>query len=365
MRQQPYCTELGATAACTRRLCEAVAYCGSRFPTRRQAKAFEAGEMFLGDSWFTGIRVAEWAASQGHSYFGALKTSIKCTPFDELITRMSDWPSGSNLVMECTSPKSGHKLICVGYKYSASKVLVFLGTKNAGTTKLGDPYIAKFPDANGNVAQRSVPRPDVISKYFNGSNVIDTHNQSRQFELALEKRWVTQNCFFRVDTTLIGMVVTDCWRAYKHALKKPITIKEFADSLSADCIYNPYSDTATVNSFLAIGGNEQALPPAEVGGGRQSDVSAVTEASTSTTVNVLIEHPFNNNPEREQSGNGRPIRRHCKFPSCSKTTAKMCFNRGCLQHSYESSHGSVFGVFYCTDHQYKHYERVLEGNGNV
>jgi hypothetical protein len=68
-------------------------------------------------------------------------------------------------------------------------------TKNAGSTKLGDPYIAKFPDEHGNVAQRSVPRPDVISKYFNDSNVIATHNQSRQFELALEKRWVTHDCF--------------------------------------------------------------------------------------------------------------------------------------------------------------------------
>jgi hypothetical protein len=362
MRQLQYCQELGATTACTLRLCQAAAYSGVKFSSRRQAFDNRAREAFLGDSWFTGVRVAKWAADVGHSYFGALKTSIKCSPYEELITKMSDYSSGTYLVMACTSPK-GHDLICIGYKYSASKVLVFLGTKNAGSTTPGEPYIAKFPDANGNVAQRSVPRPAVISNYFNDSNVIDTHNQACQFKLALEKRWVTQDCFFRVTTTLIGMTVTDCWRAYKHALK-PITIKEFADCLAHDCIYNPHSDVAALNTYLAISTDAIDTPrPAVETGGRQSDVSSVTEATT--TVNVFIEHPFNKNPEREQGGKGRPIRRHCKFPGCSKTTALMCFNRRCLQYSYECSHGTVFGVFYCTEHQYNHYERVLEGTGSA
>jgi hypothetical protein len=101
-------------------------------------------ESFLGDSWFTGVRVCEWAADNGHSYFGALKTSTKNTPYHELLDKMQDYPSGAELVMECSTPK-GHDLICIGYKYSASKVLVFLGTKNAGSTKPGEPYIARFP----------------------------------------------------------------------------------------------------------------------------------------------------------------------------------------------------------------------------
>jgi hypothetical protein len=188
-------------------------------PSRSKAKVDHSPESFIGDSWFTGVKVCEWAAEQGPAYFGALKTSIKFTPYQELIGKMQDWPSGSNLAMECTA--AGNKLICIGYKYSASKVLVFLGTKNSGSTKPGEPYVARFPDADGNVAQRSVPRPDVISKYFNDSNVVDSHNQSRQFGLALEKQWVTQDCYFRFDTTLIGMTVTDCWRAFSQTCNAP------------------------------------------------------------------------------------------------------------------------------------------------
>ena len=376
MQQQLFCKELGATAACTRRLCQTALYSGTKCASRRDAKADGSPEAFLGDSWFTGVKVTEWAAEHGHSYFGALKTSTKFTPFEELTTKMSDWPSGSYLVLECTTPK-GHDLICIGYKYSASKVLVFLGTKNSGSTKPGDPYVARFPDANGNVAQRNVQRPAVISEYFKDSNVIDSHNQARQYELALEKRWITKDCYFRVNTTLLGMTVTDCWRAYKQGMpakknKKTegdtITIKDFADRMAYDCIHNTYSDVASFNGYIpAIIEDEEAALPRMVGG-RQSDVSNVTEPTLRRPIaDIALEHPFRDNPELERDkGDGtkpRPIRRVCKAERCKKTYHKQCFNRECLDHRYMSSKGWVYGVFYCQQHMYLHYEAVQSGTG--
>ncbi|MFN9978461.1 MAG: hypothetical protein ACK53Y_01035, partial [bacterium] len=38
---------------------------------------------------------------------------------------------------------------------------------------------------------------------------IDTHNQLRQDNLKLEKKWLTQNTWFRLATMLIGVVVTN------------------------------------------------------------------------------------------------------------------------------------------------------------
>jgi hypothetical protein len=346
-------------------------------PSRREAEASGSPESFLGDSWFTGVKVAEWAAEEGHAYFGALKTSTKYTPFQELIDKMQNYPSGSYLVMECTTPK-GNNLICIGYKYSASKVLVFLGTKNAGSIKPGDPYVARFPDANSNVAQRNVPRPDVISKYFNDSNVIDSHNQVRQFELGLEKRWVVKDCYFRLDTTLIGITVADSWRAFKHAMpaKKHITIKEFADRIAYDCMYNCYSDTVSSNGYLAPVDDDV---PRTVGGGRQSDVSNITEPVLNAAV-VMAEHPFRDNPEMEPldaKGNTRPIRRRC--PACAEEnkkkaagekrknslTHKKCFHKQCLERRYKAGGKWVYGVFYCPEHYHCHYAAVLDGSGNV
>jgi hypothetical protein len=341
MRQQAYQDDLGATAACTRRLCEASSHAGVKFPSRKHAAIHDRPEAFIGDSWFIGVRVAEWAASHGHSYFGALKTSTKYTPYQELIDKMDAYPSGSNLVMECTTP-NGNKLICLGYKYSARKVLVFLGTKSSGFTKPGEPYIARFPDCQGNVAQRSVPRPDVVSRYFNDSNVADSHNQSRQFELALEKRWVTHACWFWLATTLIGMTVTDCWRAYKFAMpnknSKEITIKEFADRMAHDCTYNSHSSDASFNGYLPV--TTEAGVPQSVHAGLQDDVSTMT-ATTSDPIDlasIMAQHPFKDNPELEEhDGKMRSKRRRCSG-ACTvegrrKLTTKTCFHPRCQARS--------------------------------
>jgi hypothetical protein len=127
--------------------------------------------------------------------------------------------------------------------------------------------------------------------------------------------------------------------------------------MAYDCIHNPYSRDASINSYLAT---TDDVPLPEVGG-RQSDVSTITETTTTAT-NVFAQHPFKNNPEREKGGEGRPIRRTCKAPKCNKTYGKKCFHPICLDYSYESPHGTVYGLFYCPDHQYLHYENVLRGS---
>ena len=78
-----------------------------------------------------------------------------------------------------------------------------------GHTEEGKPYVAKWKDAHNNTRTRNVPHPDMISKYFGSSNVVDLFNQSRQFDLKLEKHWVTEDGYFRLITSLFGIVVTD------------------------------------------------------------------------------------------------------------------------------------------------------------
>ncbi len=46
--------------------------------------------------------------------------------------------------------------------------------------------------------------------------MIDKHNQARQFELHLEKCWVTLDPYFRLCTTIIGMTVADCWKVCNY-----------------------------------------------------------------------------------------------------------------------------------------------------
>ena len=126
-------------------------------------------------------------------------------------------------------------LVSVGYKYNKKAVLTFVFTKGAGKTTKGEPYSARFPDKFGNVCTRQVARPDIVSHYFRYSNVVDLHNQARQFDLALEKKWVTQNGYFRLYTTILGMNVVDCWKLKKRRYDDT-TISQFADQLAADLL---------------------------------------------------------------------------------------------------------------------------------
>ena len=88
------------------------------------------------------------------------------------------------------------------YKYSYRKVLVFIATEGDGSAEPGDPYLSHFPDIYSNVSIRPIVRPHLLGRYFNEFNSIENHNRMRQYDIALDKYWVTQSGYFRVATTV-------------------------------------------------------------------------------------------------------------------------------------------------------------------
>ena len=71
----------------------------------------------------------------------------------------------------------------------------------------------------GNVSSKYVPRPEIISKYYRHSNVIDMANQLREDGLQLERQWVTRDGHFRMITGIVGMTVVDTFKiAQYHGL---------------------------------------------------------------------------------------------------------------------------------------------------
>jgi hypothetical protein len=61
----------------------------------------------------------------------------------------------------------GTNLLAIGYTYNSKRVLKFVATTNAGSTKAGTPYDMRFTDAYSNVCVRKVQRPAIISTFFN------------------------------------------------------------------------------------------------------------------------------------------------------------------------------------------------------
>lgn len=82
------------------------------------------------------------------------------------------------------------------------------------------PYIAMFKDKYGNNDQRHIPRPAAAERYFTHANKIDVHNHHRQHILGLELLWDTRDGFFRINTTCMGITLTDAWRLFTYPFRK-------------------------------------------------------------------------------------------------------------------------------------------------
>jgi Glu-tRNA(Gln) amidotransferase subunit E-like FAD-binding protein len=106
----------------------------------------------------------------------------------------------------------------------------------------------KYTDSYGDMWTRFINRPNVISKFFATSNIIDMHNQLQQDLLQLIKKWLTKKTFFRLTTTLLGVNVTDTFHLANHhriinhisgtSSEKNITIQHFAGLLGFQLLQN-------------------------------------------------------------------------------------------------------------------------------
>ena len=110
--------------------------------------------LVLGDSWFSSVKTAVAHGKLKAHYIGNVKGSHASYPKDLLLGLLKDMPGGSKLSMKMT--KEGIDLIATGYKYNSSKVIFFIMTEGAGSTKSGTSYFSKFQDGEGNVVSRAV-----------------------------------------------------------------------------------------------------------------------------------------------------------------------------------------------------------------
>ena len=172
MKDSRYQKELGATAACTKRMMEETQGIGQK------SKKEGPKDCFLFDSWFPSKKAAEAAMELGAELIGMVKTNTTGLCKEKIEKLTKNWPGGSYLVLR-SKPMvpGGRPLIAIGYKYNARKVLSFIVTDNAGSTKTGIPYLSKYPDQFTHVYIRPVARPVVMSFFSSAVNEVDSHNK--------------------------------------------------------------------------------------------------------------------------------------------------------------------------------------------
>jgi hypothetical protein len=63
-----------------------------------------------------------------------------------------------------------------------------------------------------------VPLPEVVELYYSCCAIIDQHNRCRQADLEMEKRFQVKEWSFRVNFSLLDMIVVDSWMVYRGAV---------------------------------------------------------------------------------------------------------------------------------------------------
>ena len=361
MMKLDYSEEHGACAGCTLRLMELAQYSGqSNEDTSDKGKK----ECYYGDSWFSSVRTALQFAERGHAYVGAVKTATKFFPNLELEAEMEHFPSGSHIVMECDVPGKDVKLLAIGYRYNCKKTLLFVATKDAGDTLPGEPYIAKYNDSVGNVCQREVARPAILSNYFKKSNKVDSHNHVRQGIIALEKMWVTHDCWFRLVTTLIGITATDAWKASRHQSPgEDLSAIQFCDRLAYDCFENDFPNS---DMCLFISGRNGSTNIDDMISPRQNP--ATPAVVTPTSIGAIFEsHKFTKNHDdiepyvdNRAPDSERCRRRVCRADGCKRPTSWVCGAHECFNFEYNANGKRCKGLYYCQEHWHVHWSQVGE-----
>lgn len=194
MKERKYANKMKATTACLVQMVEGTRRSVSDEDTETQLGGAETRtkDTYLGDLWFTSVpTVVEMVKRLDVCYIGVMKTSYVMYPKKFIEQTMENWPAGSHLVIK--TKKNDTDLIAISYKYNKQKVTLFLAMKDAGHTEKGVSYEAQWKDENNNTNYQQVPYCEMVLKYFGECNQIDSHNQSRQYDLILKKQWITND----------------------------------------------------------------------------------------------------------------------------------------------------------------------------
>jgi hypothetical protein len=242
--------------------------------------------VFLGDSAFGSVKSAYAHAKRKKAYIANVANCHGGYPKQWIEDKLKSLTSGSMIFL--TAIYQGVPMIATGYKFNRKRTLLYISTRDAGAASNGVAYEAKFPDSHGNLRSRSVPRAELISTFYSGSNAIDSHNHLRQYVLAIEKAWRSQDAFFRLQCTVIGMTVVDTYKLAQYHLPPchvmhSTALVDFSRKLAYELVHNNLPDWRPGSGFPQLDAATAAAATAAAAAASSSTTAATAATASSTT----------------------------------------------------------------------------------
>ena len=347
----------------------------------RQAEGAEVleGGWVCGDAWFGSVNscVELMKRKKIFSTF-VVKQNLQYFPMQVLkavlLARYPTRPAGHWVVMKAVI--SGVEVFALMYAWSNNGIAYFISSCGK-TIRHECMYKSSYEDMFGNVESKEHPRPAILHMVYDFLPLIDEHNKARQNILALERCWLTKDCWFRLDTTFLGMAVVDMqrWdRSQRYGIdycpstqifrddddnvEDDIAVKRMANLIAKGLLSPELKFRRSPNS-----GTSQSISPI-----RNVRTTSPHLSSVATPPNTNLDEPELRRimvNGRLHNSNGKACQRYCficcqydpqnhntqwKCPFCEMPLCRVSRNRAmsCLDEHLESHH-EIIGCDHGTD----------------
>lgn len=184
----------------------------------------DSHRIIVGDSAFSSVDTCKCLLDHGLYYLGVVKTCSSGYPkdyFKDWIKKNPERGTHCALTSNITAGDKEHPIIALSWCSRKEKSMNYIGTTSS--TDNGNPLVVcrSVPANNGIpfdriTKQKSTPRPVFLNDLYKHFGCIDLHDRYRQGTLKLEIEWRTHTWWYRVFTTVFGMILTDAYLAYKY-----------------------------------------------------------------------------------------------------------------------------------------------------
>lgn len=213
---------------------------------------FHSKRIIVGDAWFGSVSTASACLKHRMHFIGVVKQVTKGYP--KAIFEMWEGTNpqrGKTCFLTTKINVDGEQHVLMAADWMTKKGKRIISTCSNGLP--GKPYVktrTKVVESPEGVRESTkydvvTERSQVFEELFRSFSVIDVHDHYRQGILELERHWKTNVWWHRFFITILGIVYTDCFFAYRKDFlaygdirREFLEYEDFLDQLSSSMIFN-------------------------------------------------------------------------------------------------------------------------------
>jgi Transposase IS4 len=192
------------------------------------------------DSYFSSVQAAEHLLSMDLKFIGVIKTATRKFPMQALgCHQMGE--RGERMCFVNKDSNGDPRMLAMVWLDRERRYFVATASSAADGKAYTRVRWRQLEDGPRKV-EINVPQPEVSELYYSCCAAIDKHNRCRQADLGLEKKFQVKEWSFRVNSSLLAMLVVDAWMIYTGAVGdyKSMSQSEFYETLATELIENKW-----------------------------------------------------------------------------------------------------------------------------